>query len=188
MGRFFYCATVMSMLLAGNATARADLRMKRDLPADISPIEQAFSDSRQVWFKFCNRSSDKPISITYAYYVSWNNAKKVSGWYKFDPGECGNIRIWSSEYYTHHFLFKFGGKLFNLTPREYELLGFKFTGWLSISNESFCVNLDDVADILENILSSGCATECRGSEKLVPFSVKVPGGLTEQYQIDLPKF
>ncbi len=139
-------------------------------------------------FRICSPANSIPISFAYASKNRDLATIAVYGWFRVDPGRCSNTMIWTADNYTHHFVFsRRGGGLLSVSPQEYDLMGFKTTFGLRLSNESFCVNRSDGFEIIETIFSQGRAKRCRPTEDLAKFSLQVEGGYRD-YTLNLPAF
>lgn len=108
---------------------------------------------KQVEIRFCNNDPQNDVSITVA--SSGNLGTKVEGWYKIAANRCSSVYVWTNDDKFHYLLFKSNGNIIDFGPRVYEAFGIKFTGNLSRSERSFCVNLSAVTNIQSNILSMG---------------------------------
>lgn len=144
------------------------------------------SASEQARFRFCNNDASNRVALSYASYNLSVHSTKVMGWYVVEPGRCNDVWIWSGGSYTHHFVFSSGGKIVDLSPKQYELFGFRGTGSLRSSGQSFCIDFKNRFEITETIFSLGRATRCNSSETLTPFSVSASGCERCEVNFDIP--
>lgn len=144
------------------------------------------SASQEVRFRFCNNDASNRVALSYASYNLSVHTTKVAGWYVVEPGRCEDVWIWSGESYTHHFVFSSRRKIVDVGPKEYELFGFRGTGSLRSSGQSFCINLTDAFELTETIFSLGRATRCNSDETLTPFSVSAYGCERCEFNLTIP--
>jgi hypothetical protein len=153
--------------------------------AFLSAVSPA-SASQEARFRFCNSDATNRVALSYASYNLSFNTTKVVGWYVVEPGRCKDVWIWTGESYTHHFVFSSGGKIVDIGPKEYSLFGFRGTGSLRSSGQSFCVDLEEAFEFTETLFSLGRSTSCQSSETLTRFSVSTYGCENCEVNFDIP--
>lgn len=169
-----------AICLSGVAAAQP---LAGDVRASISTTTKVGFFDKQMEIRLCNNDPQNEVSITVA--SSGDLGTKVEGWYKIAANRCSSVHVWTNDDKIHYLLFKSDGNIIDFGPKVYEAFGLKFTGSLSRSEKSFCVNLSSATNIQSNILSMGRETSCQGDEVLMRFPVKLNGNF-DVAEVNIP--